>query len=245
MTTYDDLAAYYDRLGDPALLRRWAARLTVLLRRSGIADGLVLDLACGTGVMTRALAEAGYEMIGCDRSPAMLDAARARCAELPVPPVLICQEMAELDLYGTVRAVVCCTDSVNYLTAPGELAQTFGRVSLFLEPGGVFLFDVKSPAMFAEQGGTVSTYEDETLFSVWQYGTPSRGRATHQVDLFRRNGEHWLRATEWHEQRVYTLNELREALERAGLRLRTVYRDYTAHRAAEETGRLLLLAEKR
>lgn len=245
MTEYTGLAPVYDRLIGPEVPAAWAARLAALLARRSIGEGLVLDLACGTGTVTRALALRGYEMLGCDRSPEMLDVARARCADLPVPPVWVCQDMKELDLYGTVRAAVCCLDSVNYLTEPGDLLRAFRRVRLFLEPGGVFLFDVKSEALFREQGGTVSVYEDADLFSVWQYGAPRRGLAVHQVDIFQKNGEQYKRFTEEHFQRVYTLAALEKTLADAGLRLRAVYRDYTARLAKEEEGRLLLMAEKK
>jgi len=245
MTQYTGLAGAYDRLIGPEIPQKYAARLRTLLRRAGICDGLVLDLACGTGAVTRELALCGYEMIGCDRSPEMLERARRRCADLAVPPVLICQDMTQLDLYGTIRAAVCCLDSINYLTEPGGLEAALRRVSLFLEPGGRFLFDVKSPQLFAREGGTVSTYEDDGLFSVWQYGVPRRGLAVHQVDLFEKDGDGYRRSMELHCQRAFSLAQLRAALECAGLRLDKVYRDYTSRLAAAEEGRLLLAAEKR
>ena len=189
MTEYSGLAAVYDRLIGEKTPAVFARRLDVLLSRAGARGGLVLDLGCGTGAVMRALCARGYELIGCDCSAEMLEQARRRCEDLPVPPVLICQDMAELDLYGTVRAAYSCLDTVNYLTDPHQLQAAFRRVRLFLEPGGVFLFDVKSPALFEEQGGTVSVYEDDDFFCVWQYGMPSRNIAVHQVDIFQKIGK--------------------------------------------------------
>ena len=108
MSQYARLADYYDRLIEPAVYPRFADRICALLEKQGIREGLVLDLCCGTGSLTRELSLRGYEMIGCDLSPEMLELAREKCAGLPVPPVWICQDAAELDLYGTVRAAVCC-----------------------------------------------------------------------------------------------------------------------------------------
>ncbi len=245
MSQYTGLAACYDRLIDQTIYDRFCGRICALLRKHHIGDGLVLELCCGTGTLARRLTEQGYELICCDASPEMLNVAREKCADLPVPPVWICQQAAELDLYGTVRAVVCCLDSVNYFTDLRELKEVFRRVSLFLEPGGLFLFDVKSRQMFRELSGTCSIQEEDGLFCTWQYGyDPRSGYAQHQVDLFRQEGEDYVRFTEWHDQRAYSVDTLKQALAQAGLETKGVYADYTAKKAAEETGRLLFAAQK-
>lgn len=245
MSQYTGLAACYDRLIDQTIYDRFCGRICALLRKNGVRDGLVLELCCGTGTLARRLSLEGYELIGCDASPEMLSVAREKCADLPVPPVWICQRADELDLYGTVRAAVCCLDSVNYFTGLRELKEAFRRVSLFLEPGGVFLFDVKSRAMFRELSGTCSIQEEVDLFCTWQYGFDSRtGYAQHQVDLFCREETGWSRFTEWHEQRAYSAETLKAALEQAGLELRGIYADYTGKKAQGEQGRLLFVAKK-
>lgn len=245
MSQYTGLAACYDRLIDQAIYDRFCGRICALLRKNGIADGLILELCCGTGTLARKLTQQGYELICCDASPDMLNVAREKCADLEVPPVWICQEAAELDLYGTVRAVVCCLDSVNYFTDLRELKEIFRRVSLFLEPGGLFLFDVKSRQMFQELAGTCSIQEEEGLFCTWQYGFDSRsGYAQHQVDLFRQEGETYARFTEWHDQRAWSVDTLTQALIQAGMKVKGIYADYTAKKAAEETGRLLFAVQK-
>ncbi len=245
MSQYTGLAACYDRLIDQTIYDRFCGRICTLLRKYGIADGLVLELCCGTGTLARRLSLAGYELICCDSSMEMLSVARDKCADLPVPPVWICQQAAELDLYGTVRAAVCCLDSVNYFTGLRELKEAFRRVGLFLEPGGVFLFDVKSREMFRQLSGTCSIQEEDDLFCSWQYGFDGKtGYAQHQVDLFRREEAGWSRFTEWHEQRAYSVETLTAALGQAGLALRGVYADYTGKKATTESGRLLFVAQK-
>lgn len=185
--SYTAVAALYDRLNGPEIYGRFAARICRLLRQKGIEDGLVLELACGTGTLARALSLEGYEMICCDSSVEMLSVAREKCQDLPVPPVFICQDMRELDLYGTVRAAVCCLDSLNYLTDLDSLRDAIAGVSLFLEPGGIFVFDVKSKAMFRQMAGQCSVYEDDDCYCAWQYGYDGRsGLAEHLVDLFLR-----------------------------------------------------------
>lgn len=100
-----------------------------------------MDLACGTGSLTRELAQRGYEMIGVDLSPEMLAEAAEKNQDVDgIPPIFLCQSMDKLNLYGTIDACVCCLDSVNYVTDPKKLQKAFERVYLFLMPGrGVFV----------------------------------------------------------------------------------------------------------
>lgn len=245
MSQFSHLAAYYDCLIDQSVYPRFSKRITALLRGAGICDGILLELCCGTGSLTRLLSEQGYEMIGCDISPEMLDVARTKCAELPIPPVLICQPADELDLYGTVRGAVCCLDSVNYFTDLRELKRVFSRVSLFLEPGGLFLFDIRSRGLFLELNGTASIQETEDFFCSWQYGfDPRSGRGMHQVDIFQKTGDKYHRFTEIHEQRCYSIETLKSALLDAGFSACDVYDGFTTKHAANEKGRLLFVARK-
>lgn len=245
MNPYTTLAGVYDRLMDQTVYDRFNRRITAILRRAGIEDGIVLELCCGTGSLTRLLSLSGYEMIGCDRSPDMLNIAREKCADLPVPPVWICQSAEELDLYGTIRAAVCCMDSVNYFTDLRQLKQVFSRVSLFLEPKGVFIFDVRSKGMFESMNGLSSVQEEDGLFCAWQYGYDRKsGRGVHQVDIFAGEDGGIRRFTELHEQRCYSVDTLKRALTEAGFASCRVYEGLTARPAREENGRLLFVAGK-
>lgn len=245
--SYTAVAALYDRLNGPEIYERFASRICRVLRQKGIGEGLVLELACGTGTLARALSLAGYEMICCDSSVEMLSVAREKCQDLPVPPVFICQDMRQLDLYGTVRAAVCCLDSLNYLTDMESLRAAVEGVSLFLEPGGVFVFDVKSRDMFKQMAGQCSVYEDDDCYCAWQYGFDGRsGRGEHLVDIFfRQEDGSYVRHQELHEQRAYSRAQLERVLEEAGFALEGVYQDLSFRRATTEQGRLLFAARKR
>ena len=245
MNPYTTLASVYDRLMDQAVYDKFCTRITGLLHRGGIEDGIVLELCCGTGSLTRRLSLAGYEMIGCDIFPDMLDIAREKCADLPVPPVWICQSAEELDLYGTVRAAVCSMDSVNYFTDLRQLKQVFSRVSLFLEPKGMFLFDIRSRGMFESMNGLSSVQEEDDLFCTWQYGYDRKsGRGVHQVDIFSGKDGSIRRFTEWHEQRCYSVDTLKAALIAAGFSSCRVYEGLSTRPARTEDGRLLFVAKK-
>ena len=216
MNSYQALAAYYDRFTDDVGYADWADFFERLFAREGVQPGLILDLACGTGSLTKILAERGYEMIGADASPDMLMQAMQNTIDCAPRPLFLNQRMEELDLYGTVDVCLCCLDSINYVTDPAALQRAFERVHLFLEPKtGLFVFDVNTPEKFARIDGNAYVREDEGVFCVWQAAVED-GLCAYQFDIFTREGGGWARAQETHEERIYTPETLTAMLARAG-----------------------------
>ena len=216
MNSYQALAAYYDRFTDDVGYADWADFFERLFAREGMQPGLILDLACGTGSLTKILAERGYEMIGADASPDMLMQAMQNTIDCDPRPLFLNQRMEALDLYGTVDVCLCCLDSINYVTDPAALQTAFERVHLFLEPKtGLFVFDVNTPEKFARIDGNAYVREEEDVFCVWQAAVED-GLCAYQFDIFTREGKGWARAQETHEERIYTPETLTAMLTRAG-----------------------------
>ena len=218
MDSYEFLAGSYDALTYDVGYEGWADYLEKLFARSGAPVRTVLDLACGTGSLTRALALRGYELIGVDQSEEMLAQAVEKCRGLPgEAPIFLHQPMERLDLYGTVDACVCCLDSVNYVTRPAALERAFERVRLFLEPGGLFVFDINTPEKLAALDGQIFLDENEDVYCVWRCEyAPRRRICTYYMDVFRRDGGLWQRGVEIHREYAYTPDELEAMLARAG-----------------------------
>lgn len=217
--TYNSLAGCYDDMTEDVRYPAWADFLEKLFRKEKRPVHTVLDLACGTGTMSFLLAERGYEMIGVDFSPDMLAvAAEKTVSEGKEPPIFLCQPMEKLDLYGTVDACVCLLDSVNHVTKPKKLQQAFQRVQLFLEPGGLFVFDVHTPSHLESLEGGMFLDETEDAYCVWRTDYDSRRRiCTYAMDIFHREEEDvWIRDGEVHEEFAYTLEELTDYLQKAG-----------------------------
>lgn len=219
MASYEFLAGCYDELTADVRYERWADYIERHFSKSKLPIHTVLDLACGTGSLTRELALRGYEMVGADQSEDMLYEASEKCRGLePIEPIFLHQSMERLDLYGTVDACVCCLDSINYVTRPALLRRAFGRVHLFLMPGGLFLFDVNTPEKLKAMDGQMFIDETDDAYCVWRAEySPRRRICTYGMDIFRHeHGDSWLRGGEEHEEYAYEPKELEQYLREAG-----------------------------
>ncbi len=114
MEMYEDFALVYDRFMDETPYEEWCQFVVGRLKQDQITDGILLDLGCGTGSMTELLAKQGYDMIGVDLSDSMLDIAMEKRAQSGHNILYLQQDMREFELYGTVRAVICLCDSLNF-----------------------------------------------------------------------------------------------------------------------------------
>ena len=244
---YEHLARWYDRFTADVDYERWADYAQKHFARCGAPVVTVLELACGTGSLTRILARRGYEMIGTDRSEEMLAQAAEKCGGMGSrAPLFLHQAMEELDLYGTVDACLCCLDSVNYVTRPQTLARAFRRVHTFLNPGGLFLFDVNTPEKLAGLDGQIYLDEDEGVYCVWRADySPRRRICTYGFDLFcREAGGLWSRAEEIHEEYAYRPEELEGLLEQAGFVKIRRYGELKLRPPSPGEGRIFFTARK-
>ena len=244
--TYGFLAPSYDALTRDVDYAGVCDYLERQFQRARCEVKTVLDLACGTGSLTWLLAQRGYDMTGVDVSEDMLAQARDKDYQVPIQPLFLHQSMDKLDLNDTVDACVCCLDSVNYVTRPAQLRRAFWRVHTFLTPGGVFLFDARTPEALAAMDGQVFLDEDEDTYCVWQGAfSPKRRVCTYYMDIFRRAGESWLRGQEEHEEYAYTLDELTDMLKTAGFVDIKCYGGRTRRAPKPEDDRVFFFARKK
>jgi SAM-dependent methyltransferase len=245
MSSYASLARFYDSLTGDVPYGRMADYYERVFSSCSKPVKTVLDLACGTGTVTRLLALRGYEMIGADASPDMLSVATEKTSELPVRPLLLNQAMEELDLYGTVDAAVCALDGVNYVT-PDKLTEAFRRVCLFLEPGGVFIFDIHTPARLEGLDGDVFVDETEDVFCVWRAEYDKAANALrYGMDIFARDGRKWSRSSEEHTEYAYEPAYVEKLLLGAGFASIEICGDLTHKAPTENDQRLFITAYKR
>jgi len=230
---YAAMAPIYDQMNRELDYAQWADFVEAQFSRfTAEKPSLVLDLAAGSGPMTAQLAKRGYDMIAVDRSGEMLSLAADRMASEGLTGVLLLQQdMTDFELYGTVDAVVCCLDSVNHLTGRGELSRCFSLVHNYLNPDGLFLFDVNTPYKFANVYGCndfILEDEDSSTVCCWRNAYDAeRGICDFDLSIFTRAKDgRYIRSDTVQRERVYTAAQLESALKRAGFALLGMYADY-------------------
>lgn len=215
MDQYTSFAEVYDTFMDNVPYDDWLKRIEKILREHGIDDGLVLDLGCGTGTMTEGLAKRGYDMIGVDGSDDMLAIAMEKNVKSGLNILYLCQDIAAFELYGTVRAIVCCCDTLNYLTEMEDLNETFRLVNNYLEPDGVFLFDINSENKYENilADNTFAETREDSSF-IWENTYDIKSRLNeYALTLFIKEADDLYRKyEEFHYQRAYPKEEIQMLL---------------------------------
>lgn len=247
MQAYSDFAKLYDVFMDNVNYKEWAEYLIARLSEYGIRDGLVLELGCGTGTLTELLARAGYDMIGVDNSEEMLAEAMEKRMESGLDILYLLQDMQEFELYGTVRAIVSVCDSLNYITEEEELLEVFRLVNNYLDPGGIFLFDMNSVYKYKKILGeqTIAENREDGSF-IWENEYDEEtGINTYDLTLFMpREDGFYEKSLETHYQKAYSLEKIKEMLQKAGLKVVGTYDAYTLDPPGEKCERFTIIARE-
>ena len=246
--SYGVFSEFYDALTANVSYDTVSQVLSSLLTRYGKGRGLLLDLACGTGSVSVRLAEKGYEVIGLDLSPEMLSEAQNKAYSAGQNILFLCQDMTALDLYGTVDAAVCTLDGLCHLPDEESLSAALRKVSLFMNPGGVFLFDVNSVYKHrAVLGNNTFVYDTDEVYCVWQNTLLPDG-VTVQMDLdfFEpvSDAGDYVRQSERFTERAYPRETLEAMLKKAGFTVLDVFDGYSEKPAHDTSERLLFAVRK-
>lgn len=215
MSCYGPLAQWYDQLTGDVAYSDFADFYEAEFRRCGGEFRLLLDLCCGTGTLTRMMADRGYDMIAADASVDMLMQAQAKFSDCAASPLFLCQRAEELDLYGTVDAAYSSLDGINYIE-PACVSRVFDRLRLFIRPGGLLIFDIRPAEWLRSIDGGVFVDEDEDMLCLWRADFDERANAVvYGMDIFNRRGRLWERSSEEHVEYAHETAELVTLLEKA------------------------------
>lgn len=247
--SYDVFSTFYDALTENVQYSAAAAQICSLLTRYGIDRGLLLDLGCGTGTLSVLLSQRGYEVIGADISPEMLAEAQEKAFAAEQSILFLCQDMTKLDLYGTIDAAVCTLDALNHLPSREAVQEALRRVSLFLNPGGLFIFDVNTLYKHREiLKNNTFVYDTDAVYCVWQNALHADSATVDMsLDFFVPVDEDepiFARAREEFSERAYADGELREMLKNAGFSVLGAFDGYTENLLTETSERAVYVVRK-
>ncbi len=274
MEAYTDFATVYDTFMDETPYDVWGDFVAGLIEKYGIskplvkgsekqsANGeedleealsqernLVVELGCGTGSFTMEMAGKGYDIIGIDLSPDMLNIARRKSAEAGLNIMYLEQDMRELDLYCTAGTIVSVCDSVNYLLEDEDVIETFRLVNNFLYPKGVFIFDFNTLHKYRDVIGDATIAENrEDCSFIWDnYYHEDEHINEYDLTIFVKTGKDedlFRRFAETHYQRGYTLDEMKSFVSAAGLEFIEAIDADTHEKPDSDSERIYIIARE-
>jgi len=201
------------------LARGGAQTLLRLLGRARIRDGLVVDLGAGSGITARVLTDAGYEVLGVELSPDMVELARRRAPAAR----FITSSLLDAELPACV-AVTAIGECLNYATDPRagrrRLAPLFARIHQALRPGGLFLLDVAEPGRGRRAPRRTWHEGPDWLLCVEAAEAPDERVLRRRITVFRQADGAWRRSDELHRLRLYPRQEVLDLLASTGFHTR-------------------------
>ncbi len=250
MQPYTSFAAVYDTFMDNVPYDEWTDYIQKLLKQYRMEKGLLLELGCGTGSMTRRLAAKGFDMIGIDNSEDMLQIAREKDTEREKDILYLCQDMREFELYGTVAAVVSVCDSMNYILTEEDMLRVFRLVNKYLDPQGLFIFDLDTQYAYQEVLGdnTIAENREEGSF-IWE-NTYYEDEMLNEINLTlfipeKQEEGLYRKYEETHYRKAYSIETIKRLIEEAGMEWVAVYEALTKRKPGEDCERVYIIAREK
>lgn len=209
---YEGLAPIYDFVMRHVDYVSWAGYVASLLRRHDCEPDRLLELACGTGNASFALAKEGYRITGYDASREMIRVAREKAARQDGDLRFGVRDLRDLSGVGVHGAAVCLYDSLNYLTSLDQVRQALGQVHGVLAEGALLIFDVCTEQNSLRHFRDVRSTEQGTGFSYSRHSHYDAGERLQHNDFDIRFDDR-SRVRETHVQRIYDCADLTAAVE--------------------------------
>ena len=229
MNAYEVFASVYDELMDNIPYDDWCTYIIEVLRKYGVNEGLICELGCGTGEITERLADAGYDMIG----------------------LYLMQDMREFELFGTVNAIVCVCDSINYLTELSDITHVFRLANNYLESQGIFICDFKTRHYFKDvvADSTIAEDRDDVSFIWDNYYDSETDINELALSLFLPEEPDdecplYRKYQEFHYQRGLTLDDMIKCVADSGMELVAMYDAFTFEPATDSSERVYVVARE-
>lgn len=216
--SYNSFAYYYDKMMADVDYSWWVRTI----EKNLVRGCRVLDVGCGTGTLSFALIDSGYDVTGLDLSEDMLVVASEKARERGVIIDLIHRDMRELGGLSGFDCVLITVDTLNYLENEDDVRQTLAGAHAAMSDGGLLIFDVHTPHKMTE---TFKDYlyvenEDELTY-IWHIEEgESPLSVVHELTIFAKNEDGSYRRTiEYHHQRTFEMAQYKTWLAEAGFEI--------------------------
>ncbi len=245
MTSYNKFAEYYDTLTLNIDYKGHAEYYDKIVDRFDGKKGILLDLACGTGSLSEEMAKLGYDVIGVDLSEEMLSKALDKKFASGLPIQYLCQDMCELDMYGTIDVNICSLDSLNHLDSIESVRKAIQRVSLFCEPNGLFIFDMNTQYKHEKiLADNTYVYDTDKVYCVWENELQDNYKVDISLTFFEKNNDCYKRYDEFFSENAYPTESIDEILVKAGFDILAHYDYFTDEPVKANSERITYVARK-
>ncbi|MEK5232629.1 class I SAM-dependent methyltransferase [Lysinibacillus sp. FSL K6-0232] len=246
MSSYERFAYVYDKLQTDIPYNRYVD--WVVQHAPSDQYPTLLDIGCGTGVLSLLFAQAGYQVSGLDLSEEMLSIAAARFANVGYSVPLYCMSMDELEGFEALDVVTIAIDSLNYIVEEQAVYTTLARIYNALRDGGQLFFDVHSLFKMTEifLDGPF-TYDDGDISYVWHTEPGDVEHSViHQMTFYVRESASDLyeRFDEEHIQRTFPVTQYMTWLRAIGFSDVEITADFTADAPEDDSERIFIRAVK-
>ena len=247
MEIYNSFAQVYDKFMQDVPYGEWVDYLEKIYSKYSHTPKLVLDLGCGTGNVTNIMARKGIDMIGIDISEDMLGIAKQKAYNDQLDILYLNQDMREFELYGTVDSVISICDSINYLLDEQDILQTFKLVNNYLDPGGLYIFDMNTEYKYKEVLGDNNYTEvlDDSAY-IWEnyYDEDDRINEYSMTFFIETEDGLYRKYEENHFQKAYSISCVKELIQKSGLEFIAVFDAYTFNNPTDESERVFFIAKE-
>jgi SAM-dependent methyltransferase len=246
---FTEIAPYYDKLMSFINYQGWVVYIEKITALNNIREKKILDLACGTGVCLELWLQRHYQVIGLDKSFAMLQVCKDRLSKFFLADdynwVLINGDMCDFSLAQRVPIITCLYDSLNYLMREAELVQCFEKVYEMLRSDGIFIFDMNTIHSLRDEWGNQTYYrQDNDVHSTWENTFHSdKNISSLKLTLTIRRDGSIITHREVHQERAYPLSTIKNLLSEVGFKA-SLYRHLTFQPAQESDLRVMGVARK-
>lgn len=245
MLQYNNLSKFYDDLNSHVDYQKFVLYYEKIFKKYKIKPEIIVDLACGSGTLTQLLSKQGYDMIGIDISSEMLDIALNKKIDSNLDILYINQDICSFDLFGTAEAMVCALDGINHIINKNDLMSCFKNCRLFLDPKGVFIFDINTKYKFEKiLHGNSNVFESEGAFCVSEHTFDKKDRLFYyDITIFNRNdNDRYLKLNDCIVERAYSTEEIFDLLNRAGFKKINIFDSFTFKKPHEKSERVFFVA---
>lgn len=243
---YSHLAYMYDELIYDIDYKKLSNYIVKIFDKFKLKPNLILDLGCGTGSLTVELAKKGFEMIGLDISTDMLSCAQDKSISEDLDIIYLNQDIRSFELFGTVDSIISTLDCMNYILKKNELLDVFNLVSNYLNPNGLFIFDINTEFKLKNKLDNNVFYDvDDDISYIWQNKFNKKSKVIKfEVTMFVKEGELYRKFEEEHYQRAYSYDEISKLLKKANLKLEAIFDNNTLNSYFEESEKVFFVVRK-